>query len=105
MSALHAPMKCATRKFGAGFGAGLTRRKGVHNVPRPRGPAAIRYNKVREAAQQGLRRRSMLRKVAITLAVLVTGWIGGDAPRAMAADPILFGAIIPLTGAAARNVN
>lgn len=43
----------------------------------------------------------MLRKVAITLAVLVTGWIGGDAPRAMAADPILFGAIIPLTGAAA----
>jgi branched-chain amino acid transport system substrate-binding protein len=40
----------------------------------------------------------MLRKIAITLAVLAVGWMCGGAPHAMAADTIQFGAILPLTG-------
>ena len=40
----------------------------------------------------------MLRKVAITLAVLAAGWMFGSAPSAMADDTIQFGAILPLTG-------
>jgi branched-chain amino acid transport system substrate-binding protein len=40
----------------------------------------------------------MLRKIAIMLAVLAAGWCSDGVPRAVAADPILFGAILPLTG-------
>jgi branched-chain amino acid transport system substrate-binding protein len=40
----------------------------------------------------------MLRKVAVTLAVLAIGWMCGGAPSAMADDTIQFGAILPLTG-------
>ena len=42
----------------------------------------------------------MLRKFAITLTALAVGWLCGDVPRAMAADTIQFGAILPLTGPA-----